>query len=64
MLKELGKFLLDVAKLIIGGVILATIMNDVTSRWLIYMIGGVAIFTLITIGLQLIKINNKEEEQI
>lgn len=31
MLKELGKFLLDVAKLIIGGVILATIMNDVTS---------------------------------
>lgn len=28
MLKELGKFLLDVAKLIIGGVILATIMND------------------------------------
>lgn len=64
MLKELGKFLLDVAKLIIGGVILATIMNDVTSRWLIYTLGCAAVFILITIGLQLIIISNKKEDEI
>ena len=63
MLKELGKFLLDVAKLIIGGVILATIMNDVTSRWLIYVVGSTAVFTFISIGLFLFTIN-KEEDHI
>lgn len=58
MKKELGKFLLDVAKLIIAGVILATIMNDVTSRWLIYTLGSLSIFRLVTFGLFLID-NNK-----
>lgn len=61
MKEELGKFLLDVAKLIIGGAILATIMNDVTSRWLIYTLGGLSAFTLIVIGLYFIN-NNKEEQ--
>ncbi len=60
MKKELGKFLLDVAKLIIAGVILATIMNDVTSRWIIYTLGCVSVFTLISIGLYLIE-KGKEE---
>ncbi|CAK7000871.1 MAG: hypothetical protein PARBB_00628 [Parabacteroides distasonis] len=60
MKKELGKFLLDVAKLIIAGVILATIMNDVTSRWIIYTLGCVSVFTLISIGLYLIE-KDKEE---
>lgn len=60
MKKELGKFLLDVAKLIIAGVILATIMNDVTSRWIIYTLGFVSVFTLISIGLYLIE-KDKEE---
>ncbi len=55
MEKELGKFLLDVAKLIIAGVIVATVMNDVTSRWLIYMLGGLSVFTLVVIGLYLIE---------
>ncbi|WP_293709255.1 DUF6722 family protein [uncultured Parabacteroides sp.] len=62
MEKELGKFLLDVAKLIIAGVILATIMDDVTSRWLIYMLGGLSIFLLVTFGLYLID-NNKLRRQ-
>lgn len=60
MKKELGKFLFDVAKLIIAGVILATIMNDVTSRWIIYTLGCVSVFTLISIGLYLIE-KDKEE---
>lgn len=54
MLKELGKFLLDVAKLVIGGVILSTIMSDATDRWLIYTLSGLSVFVLIVIGLYFI----------
>ena len=59
MEKELGKFLLDVAKLVIGGVLLAAIMDDVTNRWGIYFFGVLATFVLIFTGLSLI--NNKEK---
>ena len=58
MEKELGKFLLDVAKLVIGGVLLAAIMDDVTNRWGIYFFGVLATFVLIFTGLSLI--NNKK----
>lgn len=55
MEKELGKFFLDVAKLIIAGAILVTIMNDVTNRWIIYMLGCLSVFTLTVVGLYLIE---------
>ena len=60
MRKELGKFLLDVAKLIIGGVILATIMDDVTNRWIIYTCGCVSVFTLVMSGFFLIKYSEED----
>ena len=47
MRKELGKFFIDVAKLIIAGVLLATIIHDVTNRWLIYTLGSTSVFTLL-----------------
>ena len=62
MRKELGKFLLDVAKLIIGGVILATIMDDVTNRWIIYVSGSLSVFLFVAFGLFFIK--TKKEEQV
>ncbi|MCD7849733.1 MAG: hypothetical protein LUH63_08340 [Parabacteroides sp.] len=62
MEKELGKFLLDVAKLIIAGVILATIMHDITSRWLIYMLGSLSVFSLVVIGLYLVEFEEEEQE--
>lgn len=61
MRKELGKFLLDVAKLVIGGVLLAAIMDDVTNRWGIYSFGILATLALVLTGLYLI--NNKENEE-
>lgn len=59
--KELGKFFIDVAKLIIAGVLLATIIHDVTNRWLIYTLGSTSVFTLLIIGLYLVTTNQKEE---
>ena len=61
MRKELGKFFIDVAKLIITGVLLATIIHDVTNRWLIYTLGSTSVFTLLIIGLYLVTTNQKEE---
>lgn len=61
MRKELGKFFIDVAKLIIVGVLLATIIHDVTNRWLIYTLGSTSVFTLLIIGLYLVTTNQKEE---
>jgi uncharacterized membrane protein YraQ (UPF0718 family) len=61
MRKELGKFFIDVAKLIIAGVLLATIIHDVTNRWLIYTLGSTSVFTLLIIGLYLVTTNQKEE---
>jgi uncharacterized membrane protein YraQ (UPF0718 family) len=61
MRKELGKFFIDVAKLIIAGVLLATIIHDVTNRWLIYTLGSTSVFTLLIIGLYLVTPNQKEE---
>ena len=61
MRKVLGKFFIDVAKLIIAGVLLATIIHDVTNRWLIYTLGSTSVFTLLIIGLYLVTTNQKEE---
>lgn len=58
MLKELGKFFIDAPKLVLAGVIIATIMQDVTSKWLTYMIGSLAVFLLLVFGLFII---HKEE---
>ena len=60
MEKELGKFLLDVAKLVIGGVILVSIMNDITDRWIIYTFGSLSSLVLIFMGLLLINENTEE----
>ena len=48
-------------KLIIAGVLLATIIHDVTNRWLIYTLGSTSVFTLLIIGLYLVTTNQKEE---
>lgn len=61
MIKELGKFFIDSAKLVLAGVVITSIMQDATDKWLIYMIGMLAVFLLLIIGLFII--NNKEEKE-
>lgn len=61
-----GKFLLDVAKLIIGGVILAGIMQQGIGYTKLYIFGGLTIVFCIIWGLVLIVLsdNDKNEEDI
>ena len=54
MRKELGKVLIDIAKLVIGGVILAGLMRQDIKPVLLFAIGGIVAILMIFIGLALI----------
>ena len=59
MKKELGKVLIDIAKLVIGGVILAGLMKQDVSPIHLFVIGGTVSVGLILFGLSLLKDNIK-----
>ena len=63
MKKELGKVLIDIAKLVIGGVILAGLMRQDIPAVFLFTIGSIAAVLMITTGLVLIsweERNNKK----
>ncbi|MDR1499902.1 MAG: ABC transporter permease [Tannerellaceae bacterium] len=54
MKKELGRILIDVAKLVIGGVLLAGLMKQDIKPVLLFSIGGIVATSAIYMGLVLI----------
>lgn len=50
---EIGKFFLDIAKLIFGGIILAGIMEIGVDKYLLFMIGGALTIIFAMAGLLL-----------
>ncbi len=56
---ELGRFMVDIAKLVFGGVILAGIMNENINQGLLFTLGTAVVFTFSTLGLFIIS-KNKE----
>ena len=54
MIKELGKVLIDIAKLVIGGVILASLMKQNIKPELLFIIGSIVSIIMICTGLILI----------
>ena len=55
MRKELGKWLMDIAKYIATAVILTSIFGDIDERWIIYVGGALAIIATLGWGLYLVK---------
>lgn len=55
MKEELGKFFIDVAKLILAGVILTSVVQDIHIKWIVYTIGSLAVILFLVMGLLLIK---------
>ena len=55
MRKELGKWLMDIAKYIATAVILTSIFGDIEERWIIYVSGAIAIVATLGWGLYLVK---------
>jgi len=62
MEKELGKVLIDIAKLVIGGVILAGLMRQDIPPVYLFVVGGITAVLLISIGLYLVKDNRKQHK--
>ena len=56
---EIGKFFLDIAKLIFGGIILAGIMEIGVDKYLLFMIGGALTVIFAMAGLLLMILSKK-----
>ena len=55
MKKELGKYLLDVSKLILGGVVLSSVLQISFNKLAVILAGVVASATLLILGLLILK---------
>ena len=61
ILSETGKFLIDIAKLVFGGVILAGIMKyENINPWLLFSIGGSVLICFLS-GLVLTALSKRKE---
>ena len=61
MKKELGKWLMDIAKYITTAVVLSSIFGDVQEKWIIYLGGSLAIVLTLSAGLWLVRSQKKGE---
>ncbi len=61
MKKELGKWLMDIAKYITTAVILTSIFGDIQEKWVIYIGGVLAIVITLLSGLWLVRDKEKGE---
>lgn len=61
MKKELGKWLMDIAKYITTAVILTSIFGEVEHKWIIYLGGILAVAFTLGWGLYLVRDKNKGE---
>jgi len=59
--EKVGEFLLDMAKLIFGGLILSSILSEPINRWVIYSLGVFFSSLLMMVGFILID-NSKRKE--
>ncbi len=62
MRKELGKFFIDVAKLVLAGVVISAIMKDFENTVLVITTGFITVIFSLASGLYLIS-NEKEDQQ-
>ena len=63
MKKELGKVLIDIAKLVIGGVILAGLMRQDIPPVFMFIVGSISVVMLIITGLIFISWNDKSNNK-
>ena len=59
--EKAGEFLLDMAKLVFGGLILSSILSEPINRWVIYSLGVFFSSLLMMVGFILID-NSKRKE--
>ncbi|OAV67435.1 hypothetical protein Barb6_01459 [Bacteroidales bacterium Barb6] len=55
MKKEFGKWLMDIAKYVVTGVLLSSLIRDIGDGWWIYVVGGIIASLCLFFGSRLIK---------
>ncbi|OUO52249.1 hypothetical protein B5F78_12545 [Bacteroides sp. An279] len=63
MLGELGKYCIDISKLVFGGVVLAGIMKLDVNRALLFGLGTVVVLLTVAAGLICILLANSNKEK-
>jgi len=63
MKEEFGKVLIDIAKLVIGGVILAGLMRQDIQPVLLFSIGSIIAVLMLGYGLNLISLSKKKQNK-
>ncbi len=62
--EKAGDFALDVAKLIFGGIILSSIVNEPINKWVIYSLGAFFSFFLIILGFVMISNSECKKKEV
>ena len=57
--KKIGEWLMDVAKYVLTAVLISTIFKDLENRWIIYVVGLIAVIFSLYIGVDLFDKNSK-----
>ena len=60
--EKAGDFILDLAKLVFGGIIISGIMTDVVNKWVLYSLGIFVIFFISILGFVLLE-NVRERKE-
>ena len=60
VLAEIGKFFIDIAKLVFGGIILASIMKIEVNKSLLFILGGIAVVAFALAGLLFIALSKSK----
>lgn len=62
--EKIGDFFLDISKLIFGGIILSSIVNEPINKWVIYSLGLFFSLLLMLLGFALIDNSKKKEVKL
>ena len=60
--EEIGKWLMDMAKYVATAVLISTFLGDVSSRWVVYVTGILAVILLMWLGVWFIAKTNQEKK--
>jgi len=57
--KKIGEWLMDVSKYMLTAVLISTIFKDLENKWIIYIVGFIAVIISLYIGIGLFDKNSK-----
>lgn len=60
--EEIGKWLMDVAKYVATAVLITSFLGEFEEKWVVYLLGGLAVIVFLGMGLWFIAKTNQEKK--